>query len=122
MVAKRSANELSEARGVGGTFIYQGQGPYLTEGASMFHTKSVHVNTHLASRNVWMPALLCIHIDVPANTDTPLSALAGDNPGGHGAGTSSVLTRQFRKNKTKHASGRYCMDGPEGHSEACIQT
>jgi hypothetical protein len=31
MVAKRSANELSEARGVGGTIIYQGQGPYLTK-------------------------------------------------------------------------------------------
>jgi hypothetical protein len=30
MVAKRSANELSEARGVGGTIIYQGRGPYLT--------------------------------------------------------------------------------------------
>jgi hypothetical protein len=30
MVAKRSANDLSEARGVGGTIIYQGQGPYLT--------------------------------------------------------------------------------------------
>jgi hypothetical protein len=30
MVAKRSSNELSEARGVGGTIIYQGQGPYLT--------------------------------------------------------------------------------------------
>jgi hypothetical protein len=30
MVAKRSANELSEARGVGGTIIYQGRGPLLT--------------------------------------------------------------------------------------------
>jgi hypothetical protein len=30
MVAKRSANELSEARGVGGTIRHQGQGPNLT--------------------------------------------------------------------------------------------
>jgi hypothetical protein len=30
MVAKRSANELSEARGVGGTIIYQGRGHVLT--------------------------------------------------------------------------------------------
>jgi hypothetical protein len=34
MVAKRSANELSEARGVGGTILYQGRGPYLTEHAN----------------------------------------------------------------------------------------
>jgi hypothetical protein len=31
MVAKRSANELSEAKGVGGTIRHQGQGPNLTE-------------------------------------------------------------------------------------------
>jgi hypothetical protein len=36
MVAKRSANELSEARGVGGTIIYQGQGHVLTFAAGMY--------------------------------------------------------------------------------------
>jgi hypothetical protein len=33
MVAERSADELSEAKGVGGTIRQHGQGPYLTKAA-----------------------------------------------------------------------------------------